>query len=103
MSKCQEQKISLKDEIRVPIILEDKSITWLGAITLAQSAYDNEIDLDSFVLTLNTFSDQVDLSKTPIGVVYKWREQAADHYLRLSVTDDPVIDDKAKTNKKFKN
>lgn len=98
MSKCQEQKISLKDEIKVPIILEDKSITWLGAITLAQSAYDNEVDLDSFVLSLNTFSDQVDLSKTPVGVVYKWREQATEYYLRLSVTDGPVTDNKAKQN-----
>lgn len=93
MSKRQEQTTSSNDEIKVPIIQDDKEI-WLGAFTLAKSAYDNNVDLDSFVLALNSFSDQVDLSKTPTGVVYKWREQATEHYLRLSVTDDPVTDDK---------
>lgn len=97
MSKHQGQKISLSDEIKVPILQDGKQV-WLGAFTLAQSAYNNKVDLDSFVLSLNTFSDQVDLSQTPVGVVYKWREQATEHYLRLSVTDDPVTDNKAKQN-----
>lgn len=95
MSKHLEQKTSLNSSIKIPIKQEDKEI-WLDAKILAQSAYDNKVDLRSFIHTLNKFSDQVDLSKTPVGVVYKWREEATDHYLRLSITDDPVIDNKAK-------
>lgn len=52
----------------------------LDATHFAQSAFDNKIDIDSFVLSMNNFSET---SSSTTEEIQAWREEATEHYFTL--------------------
>ena len=66
--------------MQIKIKCDNDTIAPLEASHFAQSAFDNEIDLNSFLASLDNFCNQ---SVSPIPDIRKWREEATEKYFTL--------------------
>lgn len=81
---------------------DEKTIVKLFSNVFAQSAIDNDIDLDSFVESLNNFSDN---ATSAVGMIYKWRDEAVSYYIDAMAAQNKIRFTPATTrsNDKLKN
>lgn len=102
MSSYQEQPISSENDVIVHIRVDGYATPIpLSAKHLAESAVTNKVDFESFIYTLDNFSDQVVPELTELKTVYDWRACALDTYYRLcDVCDHASSNNKSQSKNK---
>lgn len=71
----------MSETVRVPV---DTGVAVLTAKVFAESAFENNIDINSFTASLNNFSDAAHkLGISTDAEIMQWREEATEYYFKL--------------------
>lgn len=71
----------MSETVRIPV---DTGVVVLSAKVFAESAFEHDIDINSFTASLNNFSDEAHkLGISTDEEIMQWREEATEHYFKL--------------------
>ena len=71
----------MSEAVKVPV---DTGVAVLPAKVFAESAFENNIDINSFTASLNNFSDAAHkLGISTDAEIMQWREEATEYYFKL--------------------